>query len=111
MTGFDDLLAEIEGNGWYQKRLIYFLLGPVFFLMPFAFLNQIFVLSIPGKSEIIFWTNFIFGSFLDHWCTPPEQFSPEALGINLTEWKSIFLPIEPGPDFMVSFCFEMIFLA
>ena len=26
MAGFDDLLAEIEGNGWYQKRLIYFLL-------------------------------------------------------------------------------------
>ena len=40
-----------------------------------------------------------------------EQFSPEALGINLTEWKSIFLPIEPGPDFMVSVCPEMINLA
>ena len=84
MAGFDDLLAEIEGNGWYQKRLIYFLLGPVFFLMPFAFLNQIFVLSIP-----------------DHWCTPPEQFSPEALGINLTQWKAIFLPQELGPDYSV----------
>ena len=52
--------------------------------MPFAFLNQIFVLSIP-----------------DHWCTPPEQFSPEALGINLTEWKRIFLPQELGPDYSV----------
>ena len=49
MSGFDDLLAEIEGTGWYQKRLVYFLLGPLFFFMPFAFLNQIFVLSIPGK--------------------------------------------------------------
>ena len=84
MAGFDDLLAEIEGDGWDQKRLIYFLLGPVFFLMPFAFLNQIFVLSIP-----------------DHWCTPPEQFSPEALGINLTQWKAIFLPQELGPDYSV----------
>ena len=50
MAGFDDLLAEIEGTGWYQKRLVYFLMVPLFFLMPFAFLNQIFVLTAPGKT-------------------------------------------------------------
>ncbi len=46
---FDELLTEIEGNKWYQKRLVWGLIGPLFFLMPFAFLNQVFVLSIPGK--------------------------------------------------------------
>ena len=48
-TDFDDLLAEIEGTGWYQKRLVYFLLGPLFFVVPFAFLHQIFVLAQPSK--------------------------------------------------------------
>ena len=47
-TGFDDLLAEIQGTGWYQKRLVYFLLGPLFFVVPFSFLHQIFVLAQPG---------------------------------------------------------------
>ena len=51
-SGFDDLLAEIEGNGWYQKRLTYFLLGPLFFVVPFAFLHQIFVLHQPGNKTI-----------------------------------------------------------
>lgn len=60
MSGFDDLLAEIEGTGWFQKRLVYFLMGPLFFFMPFAFLNQIFVLRIPGKLKVmkLFWTDF-----------------------------------------------------
>ena len=53
MGGFDDLLDDIEGTGWYQKRLVYFLMGPLFFLMPFAFLNQIFVLTIPGKIFLV----------------------------------------------------------
>jgi hypothetical protein len=48
-SSFDDLLGEIDGNGWYQRRLLYFLLFPIFFFMPFAILNQIFVLHIPGK--------------------------------------------------------------
>ncbi len=47
-TDFDDILVDIEGNGWYQKRLTYLLLCPIFFFMPFAFLCQIFVLHIPG---------------------------------------------------------------
>lgn len=48
VTAFDDLLKDIEGNGWYQKRITIFLLGPIFFIVPFTFLNQIFVLHIPG---------------------------------------------------------------
>ena len=47
--GFDDILLQIKGTGWYQKRATYFLLGPIFFFMPFAFLNQVFVLHIPGE--------------------------------------------------------------
>ena len=50
MSGsFDDLLLDLEGNGWYQKRITYLLLCPIFFFTPFAFLNQVFVLHIPGK--------------------------------------------------------------
>merc|ERR1711862_623919 len=82
MGGFDDLLDDIEGTGWYQKRLVYFLMGPLFFLMPFAFLNQIFVLTIP-----------------DHWCTPPDHVKPENFNISLEEWKMKFLPMELGPDY------------
>ena len=45
---FDDVLEELWGSGWYQKRLVYFLLCGIFFFTPFAFLNQVFVLHIPG---------------------------------------------------------------
>ncbi len=48
MVEFDDLLASTWGTGWYQKRLVYFLLGGTFFFAPWAFLNQVFVLHIPG---------------------------------------------------------------
>ena len=60
MTDFDDLLAEIEGTGWYQKRLVYFLLGPLFFVVPFAFLHQIFVLAQPSK---LFFSKFMIQCF------------------------------------------------
>ena len=46
---FDDVLEELWGSGWYQKRLVYFLLCGIFFFTPFAFLNQVFVLHIPGS--------------------------------------------------------------
>lgn len=52
-SNFDELLKDIEGTGWYQKRLTYFLLGPIFFLMPFCFLNQIFVLHIPSMHKLL----------------------------------------------------------
>ena len=51
---FDELLEELQGTGWYQKRITFFLLGPIFFFMPFAFLNQVFVLTIPGMPTIHF---------------------------------------------------------
>ena len=110
MSAFDDLLEEIEGTGWYQKRLVYYLLAPLFFFMPFAFLCQIFVLYIPGKIihfltrralSVQVWTALHACFFLDHWCTPPEGFDPQTLNISLETWKSLFLPQELGPDFQV----------
>ena len=53
-SAFDDLLAEINGTGWYQKRLVYFLLGPLFFVVPFTFLHQIFVYNQNGKIKTFF---------------------------------------------------------
>ena len=70
-TDFDDLLAEIEGTGWYQKRLVYFLLGPLFFVVPFAFLHQIFVLAQPSKLIFKKYVSmFSHGSEL--WRVPPK---------------------------------------
>jgi TRAP-type mannitol/chloroaromatic compound transport system permease small subunit len=48
-SDFDDILDEIWGTGWYQKRLTIVLMGTVFFLMPFALIVQIFVLHQPGE--------------------------------------------------------------
>lgn len=84
MKEFDDLMQEIKGTGWYINRLLWFLLVPVFFLMPFQFLHQLFVLSIPA-----------------HYCTPPEGLEPETLGMNLTTWKETFLPLELAPDYQM----------
>ena len=35
----------------------------------------------------------------DHWCTPPEEISPETFNITLDQWKETFLPVEMGPDY------------
>ena len=51
-SAFDDLLSEITGTGWYQKRLVYFLLAPIFFVVPFTFLHQIFVYNQNGKKQL-----------------------------------------------------------
>lgn len=37
----------------------------------------------------------------DHWCTPPEDLSPEALNITFDQWRSSFLPQELGPDYQM----------
>ena len=38
---FDDLVDKLGGFGKYQKRLLYLLLGPLFFIMPFPLLHQV----------------------------------------------------------------------
>merc|ERR1712127_1113456 len=44
---FDDILDDLGGLGKYQKRLLFFLLGPLFFIMPFPLLHQVLVLHAP----------------------------------------------------------------
>ena len=44
--------------------------GPLFLIMPFPLLHQMFVLHSP-----------------DYECVPPEQISAQTLGINTTQWK------------------------
>jgi hypothetical protein len=38
---FDDVLEDLGGLGRYQKKLLYLLLGPLFFIMPFPLLHQV----------------------------------------------------------------------
>lgn len=77
---FDLILDDLGGLGKYQKRLLYGVLGPVFFIMPFAFLTQIFVVHSPT-----------------HWCKTQDEIHHSSLGIDLDKWKSIFLPLEESP--------------
>ena len=58
----------------YKRSLhpptIAFTSGPLFLIMPFPLLHQMFVLHSP-----------------DYECVPPEQISAQTLGINITQWK------------------------
>ena len=103
MGGFDDLLEEIEGTGWYQKRITYLILCPIFFLMPFAFLNQVFALHIPSNYQTIMFSHNLQSMMLciisAHWCTPPEFMQPDDLNMTLDQWKATFLPMALGPDY------------
>jgi hypothetical protein len=47
MKEFEDLINEIGGQGLYQKRLLYIVLGPLFFFLPLSWLNEIFLLHTP----------------------------------------------------------------
>ena len=38
---FDDIIEMLGGFGKYQKRLLFLLLGPLFFIMPFPLLHQV----------------------------------------------------------------------
>ena len=67
---FDDVVDELGGFGKYQKRLLYILLCPLFLIMPFPLLHQMFVLHVPA-----------------HTCVHPEEITAEALGINETVWQ------------------------
>jgi len=78
---FDDIVEELGGFGKYQKRLLYLLLSPLFLIMPFPMLHQMFVLHTPNFD-----------------CIHPEDASHESLGINFTQWQTIFLPTELLPS-------------
>lgn len=79
---FDDIIDDLGGLGKYQKRLLYFLLGPLFFIMPFPLLHQVFVLHTP---------------LFD--CLHPEHISHETVGINKTVWQDLFVPKEMLPTY------------
>ena len=73
---FDDVIDELGGFGKYQKRLLYILLCPLFLIMPFPLLHQMFVLHVPA-----------------HECVHPQEITAETLGINATVWAvRKFLP-------------------
>ena len=83
---FDDIIDDLGGLGKYQKRLLYLLLGrydcffscmsldnsigPLFFIMPFPLLHQVFVLHTPNFE-----------------CVPPEHLNHDALGMNKSVWQ------------------------
>ena len=67
---FDDVVDELGGFGKYQKRLLYILLCPLFLIMPFPLLHQMFVLHVPA-----------------HTCVHPKEITAKALGINETVWQ------------------------
>jgi len=80
---FDDIIDDLGGLGKYQKRLLFFLLGPLFFIMPFPLLHQVFVLHSPL-----------------HECVHPDRISPETVGIeNITAWQKLFVPMELLPSY------------
>jgi len=80
---FDDIIDDLGGLGKYQKRLLILLLGPLFFIMPFPLLHQVFVLHSP-----------------EHNCTHPDRLTPETVGIdNITVWQKLFVPEEMLPSY------------
>jgi len=80
---FDDIIDDLGGLGKYQIRLLVLLLGPLFFIMPFPLLHQVFVLHSPL-----------------HTCIHPDRLTPETVGIdNITIWQKLFLPEEMLPTY------------
>ena len=73
---FDDIIDELWGNGWFQKRLIFFLLGVIFLFTPWAFLNQVFVLHKPGKNILV----------------QGDPFSQTLAFVDFDFWRSAVLP-------------------
>jgi len=80
---FDDIIDDLGGLGKYQIRLLVLLLGPLFFIMPFPLLHQVFVLHSPL-----------------HTCIHPDRLTPETVGIdNITIWQKLFVPEEMLPTY------------
>jgi OCT family organic cation transporter-like MFS transporter 4/5 len=72
MKDLEDIINEVGGQGKYQKRLLYLVLSPLFFLLPLSWMSEVFYLNVP-----------------DHWC-----YHPMTHNLNNTElaaWKECFL--------------------
>ena len=79
MKEFEDLIGEIDGQGRFQKRLLYVVLSPLFFFLPLSWLNELFLLHVP-----------------DHWCNHPSQANLSL--VEVAEWRDCFLPKEISPE-------------
>ena len=80
MLELENLVNEIGGSGLFQKRLLYLVLGPLYFLLPLSWLNEILILHTP-----------------DHWCDHPM-----TNGLNsstLKSWKECYIPKQEDGSF------------
>ncbi len=70
------MISDVGGHGRFQKRLLYAVLGPLFFILPFPCFLGIFAHYVPR-----------------HWCRHPD-----GVGEMLARWKDCFIPMEERPD-------------
>ena len=61
MKELEDLISEVGSRGPFQRRMLILVLMPLFFLVPFPDLNDVFNLHVP-----------------DHWCREPGHLSGEG---------------------------------
>ena len=71
MKELEDIISEVGGHGTFQKRLLYLILGPVYFLQPLYWMNELFFLHVPN-----------------HWCNPPTGVN----SLNDTRFKECYIP-------------------
>ena len=73
MKELEDIITEVGGHGTFQKRLLYLILAPVYFLQPLYWMNELFFLHVPS-----------------HWCNPPNIGLLNSL--NETRFKECYIP-------------------
>ena len=73
MKELEDIISEVGGHGIFQKRLLYLILAPIYFLLPLYWMNELFFLHIPS-----------------HWCNPPNTDLLTLL--NESRFKDCYIP-------------------
>ena len=73
MKELEEIITEVGGKGTFQKRLLYLILAPIYFLQPLYWMNELFFLHVPS-----------------HWCNPPNT---DLLNfLNETRFKDCYIP-------------------
>ena len=73
MKELEEIITEVGGKGTFQKRLLYLILAPIYFLQPLYWMNELFFLHVPS-----------------HWCNPPNT---DILNfLNETRFKDCYIP-------------------
>ena len=72
MKDLEDIIEEAGGQGKYQRRLLYVVLSPLFFLLPLSWMSEVFYLNVP-----------------DHYCNHPMTESYNEA--QLEAWKECYL--------------------